>query len=128
LKDGDGSGRGPGCRIGGNLPVNEPDFGRVRVTTTLMLGPRAGVAPTPEPAAARVRTNLHALRQVLQRSHAGEIRSAEDGVDAAEACVARTPEPGRRTALLSATRLLRRIDQAVVGVVGSANVGDQRTR
>jgi hypothetical protein len=35
------------------------------------------VAPTPEPAAARVRTNLHALRQVLQRSHAGEIRSAE---------------------------------------------------
>jgi hypothetical protein len=36
-----------------------------------------GWAPTPELAAARVRTNLHALRQVLQRSHAGEIRSAE---------------------------------------------------
>jgi hypothetical protein len=62
-------------------PGDEPDFGRVRVTTTLMLGPRAGVAPTPEPAAARVRTNLHALRQVLQRSHAGEIRSAEAVVD-----------------------------------------------
>jgi hypothetical protein len=48
------------------------------------------VAPTPEPASARVRTNLHALRQVLQRSPAEEIRSAEDGIDAAEACAAST--------------------------------------
>jgi hypothetical protein len=73
-----------------------------------------GWAPALEPAAARVRANLDALRRVLQR-RPGEIRSAEDVVDAAEAAAARTPDPHRRAALLHASRLLRRIDQAVVG-------------
>ncbi|MDB5067947.1 MAG: hypothetical protein JWM18_4381 [Chloroflexi bacterium] len=74
-----------------------------------------GWAPALEPAGARVRTNLDALRRVLQHRHAGEIRSAEDVIDAAEAAAARTPDPHRRAALLHAARLLRRIDQAVVG-------------
>jgi hypothetical protein len=74
-----------------------------------------GWAPTLEPAAARVRTNLTALRQLLQRRQAGEVRSAEDVIDAAEAYAARVPDPGRRAALLSAARLLCRIDQAIVG-------------
>jgi hypothetical protein len=74
---------------------------------------RAGVAPTLEPAAARVRTNLNALRQLMHGRQTGEILPAEDAVDAAEAYAARTPDPGRRAALLSG-RLLRRIDQAVV--------------
>jgi hypothetical protein len=87
-----------------------------------------GWAPTLEPAAARVRTNLHALRQVLQRRHAEEIRSAEDDVDAAEAYAARTPDPGHRAALLSATRLLRRIDQAVVGFATDLGRSDEATQ
>jgi hypothetical protein len=73
-----------------------------------------GWAPALEPAAVRVRTNLDALRRVLQRRHAAEIRSAEDALDAAEAYAARTADP-QRAALLHAARLLRRIDQAVVG-------------
>jgi hypothetical protein len=73
-----------------------------------------GWAPTLEPAAARVRTNLNALRQLLHGRQTREIRPAEDAVDAAEAYGARTPDPDRRAALLSAARLLRRIDQAVV--------------
>jgi len=40
--------------------------------------------------------------------------SAEDVLDAAEAYAVRIPDPDRRAALLSATRLLRRIDQVVV--------------
>jgi uncharacterized membrane protein YccC len=72
-------------------------------------------APTLDPAADRVRANLDALRQVLLRREAGEIWSAEDVIDAAEADAAQTPNPRRRTDLLSAARLLRRIDQAVVG-------------
>jgi hypothetical protein len=63
---------------------------------------RAGVAPTLEPAAARVRTNLNALRQLMHGRQTGKILPAEDAVDAAEAYAARTPDPGRRAALLSA--------------------------
>ncbi len=73
-----------------------------------------GWAPTLQPATACVRTNLDALRQLLQHRQAGEIRSAEDVIDAAEAYAARIPHPDRRAALLSAARLLRRIDQVVV--------------
>jgi hypothetical protein len=73
-----------------------------------------GWAPTLEPAAARVRTNLNALRQLLHGRQTGEIPPAEDAVDAAEAYAARTPDPDRRAALLNAARLLRRIDQAVI--------------
>jgi hypothetical protein len=74
-----------------------------------------GWAPTLDPAADRVRANLGALRHLLLRHEAGEIRSAEDVIDAAEATAARTPDPRHRAELLGAARLLRRIDQAVVG-------------
>lgn len=74
-----------------------------------------GWAPTLNPAADRVRANLDALRQILLHREAGKIRSAEDVIDAAEADAARTPDPRRRADLLGAARLLRRIDQAVVG-------------
>jgi uncharacterized membrane protein YccC len=73
-----------------------------------------GWAPTLQPAATRVRANLNALRQMLQRRQAEEIASAEDLIDAAEAYAAHIPDPDRRIALLSAARLLRRIDQVVV--------------
>jgi hypothetical protein len=71
-------------------------------------------APTLQPATAGVRTNLDALRQILHGRHTGQISSAEDLIDAAEAYAARTPDPDRRAALLRAARLLRRIDQVVV--------------
>jgi hypothetical protein len=73
-----------------------------------------GWAPTLQPATACVQTNLHALRQMLQGHQIGHISSAEDLLDAAEAYAAQIPDPDRRAALLSATRLLRRIDQVVV--------------
>jgi hypothetical protein len=73
-----------------------------------------GWARTLQPATASVRTNLDALRQVLRRRQAGQISSAEAVVDAAEAYAARIPDPDRRAALLSAARILRRIDQVVV--------------
>ncbi len=73
-----------------------------------------GWTPTLQPAAARVRTNLNALRQMLHGCQIGQVSSAEDLIDAAEAYAAQTPDPDRRAALLSAARLLRRIDQAVV--------------
>jgi hypothetical protein len=87
-----------------------------------------GWAPVLEPTAARIRSNLDALRQVLQRRHAGDIRSAEDVVDAAEAYAARIPDPQRRAALLSAARLLRRIDQAVVGFATDLGCRDEAAR
>ncbi len=73
-----------------------------------------GWAPTLQPATACVRTNLNALRQMLQGRQTGQISSAEDLIDAAEAYAAQTPGPDRRAALLGAARLLRRIDQVVV--------------
>ncbi len=73
-----------------------------------------GWAPTLQPATACVRTNLNALRQMLHGRQIGQISSAEDLIDAAEAYAAHTPDPDRRAALLSAARLLRRIDQVVV--------------
>lgn len=82
-----------------------------------------GWAATLDPAAAQVRANLDGLRDVLVRGHrasdGGQVRarSAEDLVDAAEGYAARTvDDPQRRTAMLTAARLLRRIDQAVVGL------------
>jgi hypothetical protein len=73
-----------------------------------------GWAPTLLPATARVRANLNALRQTLHGHQNGQISSAEDIIDAAEAYAAHTPDPNRRAALLKAARLLRRIDQTVV--------------
>lgn len=74
-----------------------------------------GWAPTLQPAADRVRANLDALRRVLLQREHEEIRSAEDLVDAAEGYAAQSEEPRRRADLLGVARLLRRIDQAVVG-------------
>jgi uncharacterized membrane protein YccC len=82
-----------------------------------------GWAPSLDPAADRVRANLDALRQVLLRREAGEVQSAEDVIDAAEAAAARTPDPRRRAALLGVARLLRRIDQAVVGFAHRHRIG-----
>ncbi len=73
-----------------------------------------GWAPTLQPASACVRTNLDALRQMLHGHQMGQISSAEDLIDAAEAYAAHTPDPDRRANLLKAARLLRRIDQVVV--------------
>ncbi|GLZ45760.1 membrane protein [Actinomycetospora sp. NBRC 106375] len=80
-------------------------------------------APTLDPAAARVRANLDGLRDVLVRgrraSDGGQVRarSAEQLVDAAEEHAARiADDPHRRATMLTAARLLRRIDQAVVGL------------
>jgi Fusaric acid resistance protein-like len=82
-------------------------------------------APKLDPAADRVRANLGALRHLLLRHEAGEIRSAEDVIDAAEAAAARTADPRRRADLLGAARLLRRIDQAVVGFVTDIGPRDE---
>ncbi|MBV9312673.1 MAG: FUSC family protein [Pseudonocardia sp.] len=73
-----------------------------------------GWAPTLQPAAARVRVNLNALRQMLQHHQTRQIAPAEDLIDAAESYAAHIPDPDCRVTLLGAVRLLRRIDQLVV--------------
>ncbi|GAA4922140.1 fusaric acid resistance family protein [Actinomycetospora succinea] len=91
-------------------------------------------AATLDPAAAQVRANLDGLRDVLVRgrraSDGGQVeaRSAERLVDAAEEHAARTDDPHRRATMLTAARLLRRIDQAVVGLavdLGAAEDPDE---
>jgi hypothetical protein len=78
-----------------------------------------------------VRANLDALRDVLVRgkraSDGGQVRahSAEHLVDAAEEHAARTAgDPHRRSTMLAAARLLRRIDQAVVGLAIDLGAAD----
>jgi uncharacterized membrane protein YccC len=73
------------------------------------------------PAADRVRSNLDGLRRALLRRDAGEIHSAEDVVDAAESEAARRPDPDRID-LLTVSRALRRIDQAVVTLADDLGV------
>ncbi len=80
-------------------------------------------AATLVPASEQVRANLDGLRDVLVRgkraSDGGQVRarSAERLVDAAEEHAARSSDdPHRRTTMLGVARLLRRIDQAVVGL------------
>lgn len=91
-----------------------------------------GWAATLEPATERVRANVDALRALLHQEDPGEIRSAEDLVDAAEAHAARNPDPRVRAQLLTVARMLRRIDQSVVGFAGDIGGkiidehGDQR--
>lgn len=75
------------------------------------------------PAAERVRSNLDGLRRALLRRDAGEIRSAEDVVDAAESDAAHRPDP-HRIDLLTVCRALRRIDQAVVTLAEDLGVSD----
>jgi hypothetical protein len=88
-------------------------------------------AATLDPATAQVRANLDALRDVLVRgkreSDGGRVRahSAERLVDAAEEHAARTAgDPHRRSTMLAAVRLLRRIDQAVVGLAVDLGAAD----
>ncbi|MGI5130938.1 FUSC family protein [Pseudonocardia sp. CA-107938] len=77
-------------------------------------------APTLEPAVARVRANLAALRDLVHsEGRTGDVRSAEDVVDAAEAAAARHRDPRERAELLTVARLLRRTDQTVVGLAAS---------
>ena len=74
-----------------------------------------GWATILQPAADQVRANLAALRQLLLHQTPGRIESAEVAVDAAEAYAARTESTQRRADALSIARLLRRIDQVIVG-------------
>ena len=77
-------------------------------------------APTLEPAVARVRANLAGLRDLVDsEGRTGEVRSAEDVVDAAEAAAARHRDRRKRAELLTVARLLRRTDQTVVGLATS---------
>ena len=67
------------------------------------------------PAVERIRTNVDGLRALLMHVDGPEVISAERAVDQAEAHAAHRPEPELRRQLLVATRLLRRMDQAVYG-------------
>jgi uncharacterized membrane protein YgaE (UPF0421/DUF939 family) len=93
-----------------------------RVAADLGATPDPGWGPTLSPALTAVRDNLDGLRDVVvrgrRRSDGGQVlvSSAEDLVDRAEAYAARGQEPRRRSDALVVTRLLRRIDQAVVAL------------
>jgi uncharacterized membrane protein YgaE (UPF0421/DUF939 family) len=84
--------------------------------------PDPGWGPTLSPAVRAVRANLDGLRDVVVRGRRrsdGErvlVHSAEDLVDRAEAYAARGQDPHRRQDALAVSRLLRRIDQAVVAL------------
>jgi uncharacterized membrane protein YgaE (UPF0421/DUF939 family) len=86
-----------------------------------------GWAATLEPAAQRVRANLDGLRAVLLHREEPDaaICSAEDAVDAAESAASQWPDARRRVELLAAIRLLRRIDQTVVGFATDLTGRDQ---
>jgi uncharacterized membrane protein YgaE (UPF0421/DUF939 family) len=93
-----------------------------RVAADLGATPDPGWGPTLSPALTAVRDNLDGLRDVVvrgrRRSDGGQVlvASAEDLVDRAEAYAARGQDPRRRQDALVVTRLLRRIDQAVVAL------------
>ena len=72
-------------------------------------------AETLLPAVAQIRTNVDGLRALLMHVDGPEVISAERAVDQAEAHAAHYPEPELRRQILVATRLLRRMDQAVYG-------------
>jgi uncharacterized membrane protein YccC len=86
-----------------------------------------GWAATLEPAADQVRANLDALRQLLLHRTPGRIDSAEVAVDAAEARAARTQDAQQRADALSVARVLRRIDQVVVGFTTDIDHREQAT-
>lgn len=93
-----------------------------RLAADLGTTPEPGWAPTLSPALQAVRDNLDGLRDVVvrgrRRSDGGQVlvRPAEDLLDRAEAYAARGEDPHRRQDALVVTRLLRRIDQAVVAL------------
>ncbi len=93
-----------------------------RSAADLGASPDPGWSPTLTPALQAVRANLDGLRDVVvrgtRRSDGGQVlvHSAEDLLDRAEAYAARGQDPQRRQDALAVTRLLRRIDQAVVAL------------
>lgn len=93
-----------------------------RLAADLGSAPDPGWSPTLSPALRAVRGNLDGLRDVVvrgrRRSDGGQVLvgSAEDLLDRAEAYAARGQDPHRRQDALVVTRLLRRIDQAVVAL------------
>lgn len=72
-------------------------------------------AETLTPAVARISTNLDGLRALLLHADGSDVVSAEPEVDTAEMAAARCTDPPLRGQLLVAARLLRRMDQTVVG-------------
>jgi hypothetical protein len=89
-----------------------------RVSDTVRISdmrPDPAWAATLESAADRVRANLDALRLLLHHEPK-QVGSAEVAVDAAEAYAVNTQDLQRRADMLTTARLLRRIDQAVVGL------------
>ncbi len=83
-----------------------------------MLVSDPGWAPTLRPAVDRVRGNVQELRRRVQQREPGELASAEDLIDAAEESAARAEPVERRLGQLAVTRLIRRLDQVVVGFAG----------
>ena len=81
-------------------------------------------AATLTPAITRIGANVDGLRALLLHVEGPDVVSVEPEVDAAEAWAARCTDPGLRGQLLVAARLLRRMDQAVVGF--AADLGAPR--
>jgi uncharacterized membrane protein YccC len=71
--------------------------------------------PTLVPAVEQVRGNVDVLRRRVQHRDPGEAVSAEELIDAAEEHAARTTPGARRLGQLAAMRVIRRLDQVVVG-------------
>jgi uncharacterized membrane protein YccC len=71
--------------------------------------------PTLVPAVDRVRGNVDVLRRRVLHRDGGELESAEDLIDAAEEHAARAAPGARRLGQLAAMRVIRRLDQVVVG-------------
>ena len=95
-------------------------------------------APVVQPAVDRVRANLDVLcripagrpadRESAAAHHERHVHPAEELVDAAEAWAARRTDPHLRHELLEVARLLRRIDQSVLTLVGAPPGADLRRR
>jgi uncharacterized membrane protein YccC len=81
-------------------------------------------ADTLIPAVQRIRCNIDGLRALLMHSEGPEVVSAEPEVDAAEVAASRRPDTRLRRQMLVAARLLRRMDQSVVGF--AADLGAPR--
>jgi len=95
-------------------------------------------APVVQPAVDRVRANLDVLcripagrpadRESAAAHHERHVHPAEELVDAAEVWAARRTDPHLRHELLEVARLLRRIDQSVLTLVGAPPGADLRRR
>jgi uncharacterized membrane protein YccC len=72
-------------------------------------------APTLEPAVDQVRANVDVLRRRVQHRDPGELVSAEVLIDAAEEHAAHAAPGAHRLGQLAAMRVIRRLDQVVVG-------------